>query len=63
MPCDDFGDDRAQHRALAHAILIGLVGGILQKIRAAKCSQKRRHWPSLVSPTKICSPSAVSNGS
>ncbi len=33
MPRDDFGDERAQHRPRAHAVLVGLVGRIGQQIR------------------------------
>ena len=63
MPGDDFGDQRPQHRPRAHAVLVGLVRRIGRRSGRAKCSQKRRHCPSLVMPTKICSPSAVVKGS
>ena len=59
----DGGDHRQQHGTLADAIFVGLVGRVVQKSSRPKCSQKRCHCASLVTPTKICSLSAVVNGS
>ena len=60
---NDLGNDgNSVGRACTRSSLV-LYAGFCSKSSRRKCSQKRCHWLSLVIPTKICSPSAVANGS
>jgi len=63
VPGDNGSDHLAQHRPRADAVFVGPVRGILQQVVALEVLAEAPPVAVVVSPTKICSPSAVVNGS